>query len=437
MSCSRNDDYSFSTGTASPIYLTSNYNVNNNVDDVDDSILALEYQAVLDAERRLHLAQGDSSPSDGSVAEGSARMGPGPNGESKGTSSHDEDPHTTSGGEEVPRGRVGTPHPKSTTVITIRSDTDDDDDDDDIRCGQCEDPIAYCHCEPLPMRPRLVPIANTNSGGAAPAFPRRNARGTVVLHDWTQAKDLNDDDLNHRGRKEEDDEEAALPYQGAQDEEGEVVSHGGRGGIPAQGNARGGVPPHHPGTGPATARREGKRARSPTPNGYVVNRGTAYVPIIILQDGRRIPAKYVRVIMSDNPEVFGTMGWGEPIFRAEIHAARSHDYGKAAEYTLDDLKYLRADYAESRAVDDALSHIGDASLTAEIRRYRATVEICEQLENQIRALEDNHYHNAERRRQSAQRLGRAQAIKRIREEHESNTRMVAVPNWVVERGRSG
>ena len=168
----------------------------------------------------------------------------------------------------------------------------------------------------------------------------------------------------------------------------------------------------------------------------MVNQGTAYTPIIILQDGRRTPAKYVRVIMSDNPEVFGTMGCGEPIFCAEIHAARSHDYGKAAEYTSDDLKYLRADYAESRVVDDALSHIRDVSLTAEIRCYRAAVEICEQLENQIRALEDNHYHNAEWRRQAARRLGRAQAIKRIREEHESNTRLVAVPNWVVERGRS-
>ena len=168
----------------------------------------------------------------------------------------------------------------------------------------------------------------------------------------------------------------------------------------------------------------------------MVNRGTAYVPIIILQDGRRTPAKYVRTVMSDNPEAFGTMGRGEPIFRAEIHAARSHDYGKAAEYTRDELKYLRADYAESRVVDDALSHIGDVTLTAEVKRYRAAVEICEQIENQIRALEDNHYHNAERRRQSAQRLGRAQAIKRIQEEHGSNTRMVAVPNWVVQRGRS-
>ena len=435
MPCTRDDNYSFSTGAVSPTYSTSNYDVNNNVDDVDASILALEYQAVLDAERRMRLARGNTSSGDEDVAASGAGVGTRPDGASQGASPHNEDSNKASGGGEVQGGRMGTPHPKSSTAITFGTDTDDDD-DDDIRCGKCEDPIAYCHCEPLPVRARVVPIANTNRGGAAPAFPRRNARGTVILHDWTQAEDLNDDDLNHRGREEEDDEEAPLPLETEEESAGEVVSYRGRGRVPAPGNSGGGVPAHRAGTGATAASREGKRARPATPDGYVVNRGTAYVPIIILQDGRRTPAKYVRVIMSDNPEVFGTMGRGEPIFRAEIHAARCHDHGKAAEYTLDDLKYLRADYAESRVVDDALSHIADVSLTAEVKRYRASVEICEQLENQIRALEDNHYHNAERRRQSARRLGRAQAVRRIREEHEGNTRMVAVPNWVVERGRS-
>ena len=50
MPCSRDDDYSFHTGDASPTYSVSNYDVNNNMDDVDGSLLALEYQAMLDAE---------------------------------------------------------------------------------------------------------------------------------------------------------------------------------------------------------------------------------------------------------------------------------------------------------------------------------------------------------------------------------------------------
>ena len=104
MSCRRDDDYSFSTGAASPTYSTSNYDVNNNVDDVDGSLLALEYQAVLDAERRLRLARSNSSSSDAAMAEGSAQVGPGSDGMSKGTPSHNENQDMMSGGEEVPRG---------------------------------------------------------------------------------------------------------------------------------------------------------------------------------------------------------------------------------------------------------------------------------------------------------------------------------------------
>jgi hypothetical protein len=30
-----------------------------------------------------------------------------------------------------------------------------DDEDDDIKCGQCENPIAYCHCSPTMLPPRI------------------------------------------------------------------------------------------------------------------------------------------------------------------------------------------------------------------------------------------------------------------------------------------
>ena len=68
MTCRPNDDYSFSTGAASPTSSTSNYDVNNNVDDVDDSILAIEYLAVLNAKQRARMAQSDASSSNEDVA---------------------------------------------------------------------------------------------------------------------------------------------------------------------------------------------------------------------------------------------------------------------------------------------------------------------------------------------------------------------------------
>ena len=152
-----------------------------------------------------------------------------------------------------------------------------------------------------------------------------------------------------------------------------------------------------------------------------------YVPLIILQDRRCTPAKYIWVVMSDNLEAFGTMAQGEQIFHAEIHTVRSHDYGKAAEYTPDNLKYLCTDYAKLCIIDNALAHIRNVLLTVEVCHYCAATEICDQLENQIHALKDNHYHNVEWRRQLAQWLSHAHTIKHIREEHKGNTRLVAVP----------
>ena len=104
MPCNPDDDYSFSTGATSPTYSTSNYDVNNNVDDVNGSLLALEYQAVLDAQQWLHMARGDSSSDDTTMEESGARVGRGSGGPSQGTSPHNKDPDMVSDREEVLRG---------------------------------------------------------------------------------------------------------------------------------------------------------------------------------------------------------------------------------------------------------------------------------------------------------------------------------------------
>lgn len=71
--------------------------------------------------------------------------------------------------------------------------------------------------------------------------------------------------------------------------------------------------------------------------------------------------------LTDNPEVFGTMGQGETIYRGEIHAKVAHDMGPPAEYTHDDLWYLCTDFWGKRQVDNALGCLGDISLVAEVR----------------------------------------------------------------------
>jgi hypothetical protein len=43
-----------------------------------------------------------------------------------------------------------TPYPNA--AILFESS---DDEDDDIKCGRCENPIAYCHCSPTMLPPRI------------------------------------------------------------------------------------------------------------------------------------------------------------------------------------------------------------------------------------------------------------------------------------------
>ncbi|KAF8264689.1 hypothetical protein EI94DRAFT_1805457 [Lactarius quietus] len=135
--------------------------------------------------------------------------------------------------------------------------------------------------------------------------------------------------------------------------------------------------------------------------------------MVIEHEGRRVPAHYVRVRMLNNPEVFGTMGRYSPIYRGDIHAEPCRDMGPAAEYNREELQYLRADFRGRRQVDEALARLGDISLAAEVRRYRASQEVIKELEAAIKKLEDDIFVHVDRSRHSAAWLGRAHAIRRI------------------------
>ncbi|KAF8264062.1 hypothetical protein EI94DRAFT_1703532 [Lactarius quietus] len=97
---------------------------------------------------------------------------------------------------------------------------------------------------------------------------------------------------------------------------------------------------------------------------------------------------------------------------------------------------LELTFRGRRQVDEALARLGDISLSAEVRRYRASQEVIKELEAAIKRLEDDIFVHVDSARHSAKRLGRAHAILRVRDEHETDVGLTAVPNWVVERGRS-
>ena len=437
----------------SPEHTRVTYNDNNNVDDSTSSLsIGSAAEAILSGQaehqRNLERAR-EHEPSRSGLpyaASCSAQLGAGSN--STGSSSPSDSPHPW-GAAGVPlpetEGECWTP-PGSTpypTIISIRSSSDHDNNNADIWCGKCGQPVGSCSCDALPMllhAPQLAvpgPSGQSTTGDISvlTPIPGRGADGKGVVAGYV-VHDLTQDSID-----DEEDKTLVSTSGGADDEDTNdavttVVPDGGGGGgsRPAyncgnrgRGTGRGGL---------AAQARWITRDNSPTPNGYMRNRGLAFIPVHILADGCRTPAKYIRVVMSGNPKVYACMGQGQPIYRAEVHATPIHDMGRAPDYTREELQYLRSDYRRRCQVGDALARLGDASLGPEVHRYRECCEVLDELQVSIKRLEDDLFAHSTRRRQSVRRLARAHALQRIQDEHETDVGLTTVPNWVVERGRS-
>jgi hypothetical protein len=135
------------------------------------------------------------------------------------------------------------------------------------------------------------------------------------------------------------------------------------------------VPPAHP----RHANRGAQAARrplSPAAQGYENNQGTSYVPFTILDaTGRQVPARFIKVHMTDNPYVEARMTMDGPVHRGEIHAAAVHDrVGRTPDIGPDELRLIDCSYQDWIMVDEAIAHIGDRSLTAEVMRWQGTPE---------------------------------------------------------------
>jgi hypothetical protein len=272
-----------------------------------------------------------------------------------------------------------------------------DDKDDDITCGRCDNPVAYCHCSPAMLPPR-----------------------TGV-------------------DQEEDDQETQVPLATTSDKENwpvEVCISRGMGREDDEGR---GVQAHRSRMyAPETPQRPARRSLSPTPDGFVRNRGQNYVPLRIPTTNGRgvVTAKWVKIRMGLNPVVWGCMYKGGVVYQGDIHAAPDHDHGPTPDYTNEQLLRLRSNYRLRHEVDEVLVQIGDQSLTAEVARYRTTMDGIQRIQLEIHEKEDELYCLTNTNRKSVGRLAEVHALARIAEEEMISNGLMVITPWVMERGRS-
>jgi hypothetical protein len=126
---------------------------------------------------------------------------------------------------------------------------------------------------------------------------------------------------------------------------------------------------HVPRTAESVSHLSPRLAHPPPPLGFERNIGRNYVPCLIpLEGGRQVPATYVRVVMSINPQVIGRRDGDEAEYGRPLYA--QPDFGvEAPRYAADDLGRFKANAPEVEAFDKALTLIHDRALVAEVYRF--------------------------------------------------------------------
>jgi hypothetical protein len=118
-----------------------------------------------------------------------------------------------------------TPYPNAALLFNSG-----DDEDDDIKCGRCKNPVAYCHCSPTMLPPRV----NVD--------------------------------------KEEDDKETSVSHAETTNKENRLVEVRVGRGMGREADNRGGVQAHCQRMyAPGTPQCQMRHSLSPTPDGFVSN----------------------------------------------------------------------------------------------------------------------------------------------------------------------
>jgi hypothetical protein len=139
--------------------------------------------------------------------------------------------------------------------------------------------------------------------------------------------------------------------------------------------------------------REAQKAwdKANAPDGFELNIPPHFLPFHLHLNGHKVVAKYIHIPPMYNPIIYGCMEKGGEIQYGEIHTAVEFDEANTPSYTRDDLRYLRNDYGDRYGVDLALARILDQSLWAEVQHYHSYQQQYNDLEKQLKALEDQQF----------------------------------------------
>jgi hypothetical protein len=151
----------------------------------------------------------------------------------------------------------------------------------------------------------------------------------------------------------------------------------------------------------------------PPPLGFEHNIGRNYVPCLIsFEGGRQVPATYIRVVMSIDPQVIGRRNGDVAEYGGPVYA--QPDFGaEASRYAPDNLGRFKANAPESEAFDNALTFIHDRALIAEVYRFCQASMAVTQFQRNIEQIQERMWQAGALMEAAARRLEGANSINRI------------------------
>ena len=123
------------------------------------------------------------------------------------------------------------------------------------------------------------------------------------------------------------------------------------------------------------------------------------------------------------------------MYLGEVHATPNFDHREVPQYAHEQHHHLLSDYSQRHKVDDALKHIGDKSLIAEVAQFCGTMDTLDRLQREIQEHEAQLYCVRNDNHKCMHCLEQAHVLERVFEEEEVANGLRLITLWVVERRR--
>jgi hypothetical protein len=341
------------------------------------------------------------------------------------------------------------------TAHQPRASSHDSSADDDLRCcTRCGEQQEYCHGHTpfipnpsldLPPNPPRISLSGSIPPNGVARFNLSHAQAMALATRLVDSLEQNHQDAAEVPPAYDYREEfVRIVAEGlgiAPDVAAEglgVRNRRGRCGGQGRGNRPQQVPDARRPANPQSTqeRQPARQPTSPTPAGFEHNRGPAFIPFCIHENGREMPAQYIRAHLdAPNPFVEGHLSLQGPTYHSEIHAAAIHDVDIAPPpITAELLRLLHTNYMGHDRIDEALGELGDHLLIAKVNRYRRLERRRRSFQESITRIEDQLFTSDIERRMCVSRLEAARALVRIQGEMQRNQQAFCLSPWSLECG---